>query len=65
MEYNKLISIENYKLLSIRTFQNYIKFKKSLLGAYFMKGLCQKCHSSNVEITLEDGSPICEKCAKK
>jgi hypothetical protein len=30
-----------------------------------MKGLCQKCHSSNVEITLEDGSPVCAKCAKK
>jgi len=24
-----------------------------------MKGLCQKCHSSNVEVTLEDGSTIC------
>jgi len=30
-----------------------------------MKGLCQKCHSSNVEITLKDGSPVCEKCEKK
>jgi len=30
-----------------------------------MKGLCQKCHSSNVEITLENGNPVCTKCAKK
>ena len=30
-----------------------------------MKGLCQKCHSSNVEITIEKGIPICLKCGKK
>lgn len=30
-----------------------------------MKGLCQKCHSSNVEITIQDGTPICTVCAKK
>jgi len=30
-----------------------------------MKGLCQKCHSSNVEVTLEDGSTICVQCSKK
>ena len=30
-----------------------------------MKGLCQKCHSSNVEITIQEGIPICEQCSKK
>jgi ribosomal protein L37AE/L43A len=30
-----------------------------------MKGLCQKCHSSNVEIVIQDGIPICEDCSKK
>jgi len=30
-----------------------------------MKGLCQKCHSSNVEVTLEDGSTICDTMFKK
>ena len=29
------------------------------------KGLCQKCHSSNVEITVQDGIPVCEVCSKK
>jgi len=24
-----------------------------------MKGLCQKCQSSNVETTLQDGIPVC------
>ena len=32
---------------------------------YFMKGLCQKCHSSNVEVTLQEGIPICANCSKK
>lgn len=30
-----------------------------------MKGLCQKCHSSNVEVAVEEGIPVCENCAKK
>ena len=30
-----------------------------------MKGLCQKCHSSNVEITIQEGIPTCEQCSKK
>jgi ribosomal protein L37AE/L43A len=42
-----------------------IKNLKSILRKRNMKGLCQKCHSSNVEITLENGSPVCAKCAKK
>ena len=29
-----------------------------------MKGLCQKCHSSNEEITVVDGIPVCQVCAK-
>jgi hypothetical protein len=65
IEYNNSIPSGNYKLLSIRSETNRKKFKKSILGTKYMKGLCQKCHSSNVEITLEDGSPVCVKCAKK
>jgi hypothetical protein len=64
IEYNNLIHFGNYKLLSIRSNANK-KFKKSILNGRDMKGLCQKCHSSNVEITLEDGSTVCAKCAKK
>jgi len=30
-----------------------------------MKGLCQKCHSSNVDVTIEEGIPVCDNCAKK
>jgi len=30
-----------------------------------MNGLCQKCHSSNVEITIQEGIPVCEVCSKK
>jgi hypothetical protein len=30
-----------------------------------MKGLCQVCHSSNVEVTLETGIPVCTVCNKK
>ena len=30
-----------------------------------MKGLCQKCHSSNIEITIQEGIPVCEVCLKK
>ena len=29
-----------------------------------MKGLCSKCHSSNVEISL-DAETICEKCTQQ
>jgi len=30
-----------------------------------MNGLCQRCHSSNVEIILLDGIPVCARCSKK
>lgn len=30
-----------------------------------MIGLCQKCHSSNVEITVQEGIPVCQVCSKK
>jgi hypothetical protein len=60
-----LIHFENYKLLSIRSRTTNKKFKKSILRTWSMKGLCQKCHSSNVDITLEDGSPVCAICVKK
>jgi hypothetical protein len=65
IEYNNLIPFGNYKLLSIRSCPIHKKFKKSILRTWYMKGLCQKCHSSNVDVTLDDGSTICEKCAKK
>jgi hypothetical protein len=30
-----------------------------------MKGLCQKCHSSNVDVTVQEGIPVCDVCSKK
>jgi hypothetical protein len=30
-----------------------------------MKGLCQKCHSSNVDVTVQEGIPVCGVCSKK
>ena len=39
--------------------------KKEYFENRYMKGLCQKCHSSNIEVILEDGSTVCTKCAKK
>ncbi len=42
-----------------------IKNLKSNSRIYFMNGLCQKCHSSNVEITIQDGIPVCVVCTKK
>lgn len=30
-----------------------------------MKGLCQKCHSSNVEVMVMDGLPVCSSCSAK
>jgi len=30
-----------------------------------MKGLCQKCHTSNVDVTVQDGVPVCQVCTKK
>ena len=30
-----------------------------------MKGLCQKCHSSNVEVAIQEGIPVCDVCTKK
>jgi len=53
----------NYKLLGIK--KELIKNLRSFLIKQIMKGLCQKCHSSNVEITIEKGIPICLKCGKK
>ena len=64
MEYNTLIAFFNYKLLSIIQ-SILIKNLKTKLRIQDMKGLCQKCHSSNVEITIQDGTPICEVCSKK
>ena len=30
-----------------------------------MKGLCQKCHASNVDIVIQEGIPVCTVCAEK
>ena len=30
-----------------------------------MKGLCQKCHSSNIEVTVQEGIPVCAACSKQ
>ncbi len=30
-----------------------------------MKGLCHKCQSSNVEITVQEGIPVCSVCNDK
>ena len=30
-----------------------------------MKGLCHKCQSSNVEITVQEGIPVCTMCTEK
>ena len=35
------------------------------MNIFIMKGLCQKCHASNVEITVVDGIPVCELCLNK
>jgi hypothetical protein len=59
-EYNTLIDYLNYKLLSVHLIKNLKAFEIN----QNMKGLCQKCHSSNVEITIEKGIPICLKCGK-
>ena len=64
MEYNTLIAFDNYKLLSIIQ-SILIKNLKTKLRIQDMKGLCQKCHSSNVEITIQEGIPVCEVCSKK
>jgi len=32
---------------------------------FCMKGLCQVCNSSNVDVTLESGIPKCAKCHEK
>jgi len=29
-----------------------------------MKGLCQKCHTSNVDVKVQEGIPVCEVCTK-
>ncbi len=48
----------------LNTVDPHKKFKGPQNG-FFMKGLCQVCHSSNVEVTVESGSPICLECNKK
>ena len=30
-----------------------------------MRGLCQRCYLSNVEIAITDGVTLCQACAKK
>lgn len=62
MEYNILIAIVNYKLLSSISSQK--KFKDQLKKSN-MKGLCQKCHTSNVDVIIQDGIPVCAVCTKK
>jgi len=64
IEYNALIAFFNYKLLSIDLVDPHKKFKEQF-GIYFMKGLCHKCQSSNVEITVQDGIPVCTVCTEK
>jgi len=51
-------------MLRIDTVDPQKKFKdqKRILS---MKGLCQKCHSSNVDIAVVEGIPLCEVCSKK
>jgi len=64
IECNTLIASDNYKILRIDTVDPQKKFKdqKRILS---MKGLCQKCHSSNIDITVVEGIPLCEVCSKK
>jgi len=38
---------------------------RAKIRSALMKGLCQKCHSSNVEIAVIEGIPVCETCVKK
>lgn len=64
MEYNTLIAFVNYKLLRIDSV-TLIKNLKKNFRINFMRGLCQKCHSSNVEITIQDGIPVCTVCTEK
>ena len=35
------------------------------MNIFIMKGLCQKCHASNVEIILVEGTTVCELCTEK
>jgi hypothetical protein len=30
-----------------------------------MKGLCHKCQSSNVEVTVQEGITVCTACTEK
>jgi len=59
-----LIAFFNYKLLSIDLVDPHKKFKDQI-KKNDMKGLCQKCHSSNVDVTVVEGIPLCEVCSKK
>jgi len=29
-----------------------------------MKGLCQKCHTSNIDVMIQEGIPVCDVCIK-
>jgi len=51
-------------LLSIDLVDPHKKFKDQI-KKNDMKGLCQKCHSSNVDVTVVEGIPLCEVCSKK
>ena len=51
-------------MLSIIQTDLHKKFKPDI-RIESMKGLCQKCHSSNVEVTVEEGIPVCSVCVKK
>jgi len=64
IEYNTLIAFFNYKLLRINSVDPHKKFKDQIKKKD-MKGLCQKCHSSNVDIAVVEGIPLCEVCSKK
>ena len=63
LKLEKCTKIDHLEIASIQSILT--KNLKRNLRVYFMKGLCQKCHSSNVEITLQEGIPVCDVCTKK
>jgi hypothetical protein len=65
IEYNTLIGNFNYKLLSVFVCSILKKNLKADRIFFHMKGLCQVCHCSNVEVTVNDGIPVCTECSKK
>lgn len=30
-----------------------------------MRGLCHRCNSSNVEVEIKDGTPVCRACLER